>query len=329
MSLQRCLATVALASLASIAAWSTSFAQEEFPSEAVTLIVPWPAGGGSDTSMRLLAEAAEEHLGQPIVVVNRPGAGGAEGTRVIASAEADGYTIGMVGSGVIARHYTNPNANAYTDLQPIAFFGADPGALTANPETGFEDVDDFVQAARENPGGIKNGNDQPGGSSYITAAVIEGALDVELRKIPYQGFAPTTAALLAGEVDTATVPVPDVIEHHNADRLRILGVTDTKRHFLAPDVPTFQEQGHDVVIGSWRAIVGPQGIPEDRLKVLEDALLATLSDEAFVERANAAGFGINPMNAEETAAFLKQYDDTLYPVLKDANLVQARERDQQ
>lgn len=301
-------------------------AQDSFPSKPITLIVPWSAGGGSDTSMRLVADAAKAHLGQPVVVVNRPGAGGAEGTRAIASAEPDGYTIGMVGSGVIARHYGNPNANDYNDLQPIVFFGSDPGALSANPSTGFKSVDDFVKAAKAKPGDITNGNDQPGGSSYITISVIENQLDIKVTKVPYEGYAPTVAALLAGEVQTATVPVPDVIEHHKAGKLVLLGVTDTERHFLAQDVPTFKEQGYDVVIGSWRMLVAPKGIPEERLKVLEKGLLATLADSAFVQKANAAGFGVSPKNTEETSAFLKQYDDSLYPVLKASGLIKTRDR---
>jgi len=319
---------LALASVLAIgAAFNASLAEDSFPSKPITLIVPWSAGGGSDTSMRLVADAAQKYFGQPVVVVNRPGAGGAEGTRAIASAEPDGYTIGMVGSGVIARHYGNPNANAYTDIQPIVFFGADPGALSAQASTGFKSVADFVSAAKAKPRGIKNGNDQPGGASYIAASVLEKSLDIKVTKVPYEGFAPTVAALLAGEIDTATVPVPDVIEHHKAGKIRILGVTDTKRHFLAPDVPTFKEQGFDVVIGSWRMIVGPKGIPAGRLKALEDGLLKTLADEAFVKRANAAGFGVNPMNTAETTAYLKSFDELLYPVLKEAGLVKTRARD--
>ncbi|MGX1101041.1 Bug family tripartite tricarboxylate transporter substrate binding protein [Amorphus sp. MBR-141] len=305
---------------------TSAAAQDSFPSKPITLIVPWSAGGGSDTSMRLVAEAAEKTLGQPVVVVNKPGAGGAEGTRAIEQAEPDGYTIGMVGSGVIARHYGNPNATDFHDLTPIAFFGADPGALTANPSTGFKTVEDFVKAAKEKPGSVTNGNDQPGGASYITAAVIENDLGVELTKVPYEGFAPTTAALLAGEVQTATVPIPDVIEHQMSGDLVILGVTDTDRHFLAPDVPTFQEQGFDVVIGSWRIIVGPKGIPADRFAILEKGLLDAMSDPEFIKKANAAGFGVAPKGAADTGAFLESYDETLYPVLLSADLVKTRKK---
>lgn len=321
------LLAAALMAGGAVLATGAAQAQDAFPTKPVTLIVPWAAGGGSDISMRLLAEAASPHLGQPIVVVNRPGAGGAEGTREIASATPDGYTIGMDGTGLIARTYSNPNANAYTDLLPIAFFGLDPGALVTNPATGFENVADFVAAAKASPGAVVNGNDQPGGTSYINASVIEKELDLELTKVPYEGFAPTVTALLAGEVMTATVPVPDAIEHHKAGALRILGVTDTARHFMAPDVPTFQEQGFDVVVGAWRIIMGPNGIPADRLAVLESALLKTLSDPAFIERAQAAGFQLSPMGSQETIAFMKEYDDSLYPILKEAGLVVTRQRD--
>jgi len=321
------LATIGAAVLAGAIATPALAAGHDFPSAPITLIVPWSAGGGSDTSMRLVAEAAEKHLGQPVVVVNRPGAGGAEGTRAIASADPDGYTIGMVGSGVIARHYGNPNANDYHDLQPLVFFGADPGALTAHPSTGFTSVADFVEAAKAEPGGIINGNDQPGGSSYIVISVLENELGVEVTKVPYEGYAPTVAALLAGEIQTATVPVPDVIEHHKNGDLVLLGVVDSTRHFLAQDVPTFQEQGYDVVFGSWRMLVAPKGVPEDRLAALEEGLLATLSDPAFVESANAAGFGVSPLGIEESTAFLQSYDDTLYPVLKAGDLVKTRDRE--
>jgi len=315
-----------VASAVAVLGLGAAHAQDKFPSKPITLIVPWSAGGGSDTSMRLLAAAAKKYLGQPIVVENKPGAGGAEGTRAIASAKPDGYTIGMVGNGVIARQYSNPNANKVSDLQTIAFFGTDPNALTANPKTGFKDVADFVKAAKAHPGKIKNGNDKPGGASYIAAAVLEKDLGIKLTKVPYNGYAPTVTALVAGEVDTATVPVPDVIEHAKAGKLRILGVMATKRHFLAPNVPTFKDQGFNVVVGSWRMIAGPKGIPADRLAILEKALLETMKDPAFVKKANAAGFSVDPKGAKETAEYVKAYDDQLYPILKSIGLVKVRAR---
>jgi tripartite-type tricarboxylate transporter receptor subunit TctC len=276
--------------------------------------------------MRMVAESATKTLGVPVVVVNKPGAGGALGTRDIASAAPDGYTIGMDGIGVLARQYLVPNATLMKDLQPVVFFGVDTGALVVRADTGWNTVGDFVKAAKANPGKIKNGNDDPGGSSYLTIAVFERELGIQVTRVSYKGYAPTVAALLAGEVQAATVPVPDALEHHKAGKVRIIGVSDTKRHFAAPDVPTFKEQGFDVVFGSWRTIFGPKGIPADRLKVLEAKLLEAMKDKAFQDRARNAGFSVGPMGAEETMARWRKDDALIYPILDDAGLVKFNKR---
>ncbi len=299
---------------------------QSFPSKTVTLIVPWSPGGGSDRSMRLVADAASKYLGVSVIVVNKPGAGGANGTRAIASAKPDGYTIGMVGAGVIARQYGNPNANPITDLVPITFFGSDPAALSARADTGFKSVADFVKAAKAKPGSIKNGNDQPGGSSYVAIAIMEAGLGVKTRRVPHKGYAPTAAAPLSGAVQPATVPVPDAIEQHKAGKIRILGVAANTRHFVAPDVPTFKEQGFDIVAGSWRTIVAPKGVPADRMEILEAGLIKALKDPAFVKRANNAGFFVSPMSGKDTWAYWQSYDKSVYPILLSAGLVKTRKK---
>ena len=318
--------TVGVAVLTAASLAGPAQAQENFPSKPLSIIVPWAPGGGSDRSMRLVADAASKYFGQSVIVVNKPGAGGANGTRAIASAEPDGYTLGMVGAGVVARQYNNPNANPLSDLIPVAFFGADPAALSARADTGFKSVADFVRAAKAKPGSIKNGNDQPGGSSYVAIAVMEGALGVKTTRVPYKGYAPTVAALLSGEVQTATVPVPDAIEQHKAGKIRILGVAANQRHFVAPEVRTFKEQGFNVVAGSWRTIVVPKGVSKSRMKTLETKLLQALNDPVFVKRANNAGFFVSPMGSKETADYWVSYDKEVYPVLLKAGLVKTRKK---
>ena len=193
---------------------------QTYPSEPITLIVAWPAGGGSDISMRLIADALSKQIGVPVVVLNKPGAGGAIGHREIVNAKPDGYTIGMYSSGGIALPYLNAQANTFDELQPIAFFGEDPNALQVSNASGITSLKDYVERARTNPGKIKNGNDQPGGSSYIGAALYEKLLNVKVTKVSYAGFGPTVIGLMGGEVDSATVPVPDTIEQHKAGKLK-------------------------------------------------------------------------------------------------------------
>jgi tripartite-type tricarboxylate transporter receptor subunit TctC len=299
---------------------------QAYPSGPITFVVAWPAGGGSDISMRLLADALNKKINVPVVVVNKAGAGGAIGHREIVTAKPDGYTIGMFSSGGVALPYMNAQANTTDELEPLAFFGEDPNALEVSIASGISSLKEYVERARANPGKLRNGNDAPGGSSFLAIAQYEKAMGFKVTRVSYGGFAPTVTALLAGEIDSATVPVPDTIEHHRAGKLKILGVSATERHYLAPDVPTFKEQGFDVVVGSWRCVVGPKDMPADRIAFLESNLLAVLSDVEFQAKAKAAGFIVKPQDAKTTTARWKSDDAALYPILQEAGLVKARQK---
>lgn len=296
-------------------------AADTFPDGPITWVVNWPAGGGQDTTSRLVASRLSEVLGVPIVIENYEGAGGLVGMRQLAGSEPDGYTIGMLGASSVIQQYTMDEPVMLDALTVLSFFGPDPAALSVGADTPFETLGDFVTAATEAPGSIPNGNDPPGGASYIAASILEMSLGIDLAKIPYGGFAPTVTALLGGEVASATVPVPQVIEHHNSGAVRILGVMAEERHFLAPDVPTFGELGFDVIAGDFRAIVGPAGIPEDRAAILAEALLSVTSSEEFVAAANAAGYMIESMGPDASMARIAAFDANVYPVLDDAGLV--------
>jgi len=232
----------------------------------------------------------------------------------------------MFSSGGIALPYLNAQANTFDELQPIAFFGEDPNALEASIASGIGSLKEYVERARANPGKIKNGNDQPGGSSYIAVALYEKKLNIKLTRVSYAGFGPTVIGLMAGEVDSATVPVPDTIEQHKAGKLKILGVSATERHFMAPEIPTFREQGFDVVVGSWRCVVAPKGIPEDRLRFLESNIVSALKDPEFQAKAKQAGFVVQPGDANATYQRWKADDSELYPILLEAGLVKARQK---
>lgn len=293
----------------------------DFPEGPITWVVNWPAGGGQDTTSRLLAEPLGALLGVPVVVENYAGAGGLTGMRVLASAKPDGYTIGMLGASSVIQQYTAESPVTLEELTVLSFFGPDPGALTVGAGAGIDSIEAYVAKSKAAPGSIINGNDPPGGASYISASILESQLGVTIGKIPYAGYAPTVAALLGGEVASVTVPVPQVLEHHKSGAVKILGVMSSERHFMAPEIPTFAEQGFDVVAGDFRAVVGPAGIPEDRAKILSDALVAVLSSPELVAKANAAGYMIEPLGAAETVERITRFDTQVYPVLEGAGLV--------
>lgn len=299
---------------------------QDFPSEPITLVVNWPAGGGMDRAGRLVAEYAKKHVNVPIAVINVDGAGGATGVRHVAEAKPDGYTIGIVGASIISSQYVNQNANAVGDVDYLAFFGPDPAALEVRSDLGINSLEEFIAKLKEAPGSIKNGNDAPGGVSHIAAALLEAKAGVKLSKIPYQGYAPTVAAILSAEVNSATLPVNQLIDQHKAGDVKILGVMSAERHFMAPDVATFKELGIDLVAGDWRALYMPKGVPQERAALLEKMLVDTTKDPEFQEAAKKMGFVITPMGSAETTEFVNKSDAELYPILDEAGLVKTRKK---
>jgi tripartite-type tricarboxylate transporter receptor subunit TctC len=299
---------------------------DEFPAEPVSVVVAWPAGGVHDTAARIVAEHLAKRLPTPVVVTNVTGAGGSTGVRHVEQADPDGYTLGLMGMHALSQNYMNPNATALNDLEPLAYLGPEPGSIQVSVDSGIESLSQLIETLKQEPGSIVNGNDAPGGFSYVMAAMMENALDVELTKVPYQGFAPTVAAVLSGEVMSSTLPVPQLAEQHKSGQVKILGVAAEQRHFFAPDVPTFKEQGFDFVAGDYYMFYLPKNVPEERRSRLESALYETLLDPDFQQAAQKAGLILEPKNSAETKEFLTHQDQKVYPILLRAGLVKTRQK---
>lgn len=301
-------------------------AAETFPSRPISLIVPWPAGGGSDTIMRMIAEPMSKSLGQPVVVVNRPGAGGQIGLRETADANPDGYTVSFISTGFFSQQYNAANSTSIDDFAFFGWVGVDAAAITTNTKTGWKDLSDFIKAAKEKPGAIRNGNDQPGGTSYLAAALIERALGVKLLRVPYAGDAPNVQGLLSGEVQTSTAALTNMVDHHKAGTLRILAISGDARDSKLPDVPTFKELGFDITVGTIRAMSVAKKTPPDRIAVLEKAFLAAVNDPKLKERATALSFGISPAGQAGATERVRDLDSKFYPILLEADMVKFRKK---
>ncbi|MGV6876390.1 Bug family tripartite tricarboxylate transporter substrate binding protein [Pseudochelatococcus sp. B33] len=314
------LSGIALSLTLSVAAASS------FPTKPVTLVVPWPAGGGSDILMRMIAQKASGVLGQPVVVVNQPGAGGSLALREVAEGDKSGHTFSMIATGFIAEQYGNPNAPALDQFKILAFVGTDPAILAARADTGIKSLDALVAKAKEAPGKLRNANDQPGGTSYVAASLMEARLGIDLTLVPYAGSAPVVQAILAGETQTATPSVTDLAAQHKTGDVIILAVAGAERHFMATDVPTFTEQGYPLVTGTIRALVAPADVDPEAAAALEKTLLSVLNDDGFQKIAREAGFTITPMGSAHATAFLKGLDAEMYPVLHEAGLVKVRQK---
>ena len=320
MKIVKLLATASLA--VALLLGLSSRALAEFPEEPITIVAPWPAGGAYDLAARLMAEKPPENLPVSMVVNNVTGAAGSNGVRHVAKSDPDGYTIGMMGTHAIAQSYMNRNATPLEDLEPLVFIGPEPASLAVAKDTGIDNVKDYLAQLKDQPGSIINGNDSPGGFSYIAATMLENHFDVKLSKVPYQGYAPTASALVSGEVMSTTLPIPLLAEQHKAGKVKIIGVAAEERHPFAPDVPTFKEQGYDFIAEDFYMLYLPKGVPEERRKKLEEGFYSLLNDETFQKKAAELGLVIMPRDAAATRAYLEQRNQEVKAILEDANLIE-------
>lgn len=294
---------------------------QDFPSKPVNIIVAWPAGGSHDRVARLMSDFLAEELGQPVVVTNTTGAAGTVGVRTAASADPDGYTIGMMGLHVVAQTYMMDTAAAWDSIAPLALIEKSPAALSVRTETGINTLDEFVEKVKSDPNFFLNSNDGPGGFANNTAVLAKQALGVDFATVPYQGYGPAIAAITSGETNATTIPAGIMIGLAEGGDIKILGVAGDERHFRAPDVPTFKESGYDFVFGDFVGMFLPQGVPADRADILEAAVMDVLANDAFLEAAAQAGMIVSPADSEGFGAFLAEQDATVYPILEANDLV--------
>lgn len=318
-----CAALALAASFLPFAIPAPAKAADTYPSGPISIVVAWPAGGGHDIAARIIGQELSKDLGVPVVVNNVTGAGGSTGMRFLQSAKPDGYTIGIMGMHAISQSFMNPNAPALSSLEPLAYIGDDPGALEIVASAGITSLPDYVAAMKADPGKLVNGNDPQGGNSFVFANVLARTLGVKITQIPYQGHAPNVTALITGEVQTATLPIPPVLEHAKAGTVNILAIMSEKRHPLLPNVPTFREEGYDLVANDFLMVAAPVGIPDAVKGKLEAALVAAISSDEFKALSARNGMVLRPGDAATAKAELARQIETIYPILLDAGLVHA------
>ncbi|SCY88304.1 Bug family tripartite tricarboxylate transporter substrate binding protein [Paracoccus tibetensis] len=300
-----------------------SAALAEYPERPIHIVVAWPAGGGHDIAARLLGASLSEQVGVPVVIDNVTGAGGSTGVRHLEQSDADGYTIGLIGMHAISQSFMNPNATRLDALEPVAYISDDPGALQVTAATGIETLDGYIEAVRADPGALINGNDPQGGNSFVFANALSQAIEQPIVQIPYQGHAPNVTALITNEIASATLPIPPVLEHYRGGTVRILGVMSPERHPMLPDVPTFREQGVDLVANDFVMIAAPTGLDPQIAQTLSAAIVSAVESPTFAEPAERNGMVLRPGDAEMAASELQRQVDLIYPLLESAGLVSA------
>jgi tripartite-type tricarboxylate transporter receptor subunit TctC len=265
---------------------ASAFAQETFPSRAITMIVPFPPGGVADITGRPTAAAMEKILKQPVVPTNRPGAGGAVGNAAVANAKPDGYTILMALSSISVIPaadvlFDRKPAYSLDQFAPIALITADPTILVVHPSLPTKSIKELVALARSRPGQLSYSSSGIYGALHMPMEMFLHAAKLKMRHVPTTGGGPAITTLLGGHVDLTAGGPAAITSHIKAGKLRPLASWGPKRHEAYPEVPTFKELGYDIEYLIWAGMFAPKGTPEPVMKVLRDAARKAVEDAEF------------------------------------------------
>lgn len=286
---------------------ATAGAQPAFPDKPLRLIVPQAAGGTGDTVTRLVAQGLSARLGQPVVVENRPGAGGTVGTGAVARAAADGYTLVLLSTGFATwtTMYPEMPFDPAKDLAPVAMMGSLPFAFLVRSDAPYKTVDDFVAYARQHPGAANYSSAGVGALSHLLAAWFAAEADIQTTHVPYGGTAPALSAMLGGQVDFYFDPVATSAALVESGKLKSLATTGKQRSPLMPGVPTFTELDLPVHGTVWLGLATTGGTPEPIVERLNREINAVLNDARVREQLEARGVTVEPMTTQAFDEFTR------------------------
>ena len=314
---------ISLAGMASLSS-SATFAQASYPNKPITFVVPYGAGGGADSRSRQIAQKMSVILKQPIIVDNKPGAGGNIGTEYISRAAPDGYTIGMGNFAPMAVNKTlfgNLRYDPEVDLTPIVLIEKGPLVLVVNPSSSYKTVQDIVAAAKAKPGVLTFSSGGIGGSHQLSAELFKQSAGIDMIHVPYKSGSAGLTDLMAGNVTMMFDQMYSALPSIKADKLRPIAITSKKRSPLLPNVPTFAEAGYPKVeVLNWQGLIAPKGTPKAIIDKLNAAANEALKDPQLRELMLSQGNEIGGGTPADFAALIKAESSKWSAVVKAANI---------
>jgi tripartite-type tricarboxylate transporter receptor subunit TctC len=295
---------------------------QTYPAKPVTFVVPFPPGGRTDLTARAVGQFLKDELGQPVVIVNKPGASGVLGAKEVAAAVPDGYTLGFFSTGFLTTQYTVPTPTDAREYELVALINFDPAAVASSAARGWKTVGEALTAGRAKPGSLKVGIN-PGSSAHIFAAAFCNAAGLDVIYVPFKGGSERAAAIAGGHIDLDFDIVAAMKPMRDAGKLRILGIATEQRMPLYPDLATMREQGVDLVIHSWHGVFAPKGTSTPVLAGLEAALEKVSRNPQFVQQMDAALLGVRYMNRAEFTRFFRAQDAQIRPLIQKLGLMVA------
>lgn len=271
-----------LAALVAALATGSPASGQEFPTKPIELVIPFGPGGSHDLTARAVSSVAHQHLGQPLLVVLKPGGGGAVGSQHVIRAKPDGYTLLLGGSGPNTTFALVQKAPVGPDqFVPVARINYSAPLLAVRADAPWKSLRELVDHAKKNPGKVNFANSGPWGAADLPMRLLGRAGGFEYNNIPHDGGGPALLAVLGGHADATFGFTAQLIPQIAAGKMRVLGITDVKRHPDLPNVPTMKEEGYDVVFTMWRSVLAPKGTPQAIVDKLETAFKKLSEDRSF------------------------------------------------
>ena len=297
---------------------------QNYPSRPITMVVPWGAGGGTDATARIVAAMMEKEMGQPVNVVNRAGGNGVVGHSAIASAPADGYTLGMITVEISMMHWAGLTDLKPTNYTPLALMNIDPAAVTVRADSPYKTVNDLLAAIKANPGKFKASGTGQGGIWHLALAGMLKDQKMEISAAPWvpsNGAAPAMNDLAAGGIEFVTCSLPESRALIDAGKARPLTIMANQPSGLYPNVPTLKTAtGSNWAIGAWRGIAGPKGLPADVQAKLGAVLKKIYDSPDYQGFMQQRGFGVVYADAKGFEQFMAKGDSDMGTVMKSLGL---------
>ena len=326
MTLNNCKARQTLFKLAVSVAISTLCLAAEaqtYPVRAISLVVPFPAGGTTDVLARAVGQELSKSLGQPVVVESKPGAGATLGADFVAKAKPDGYTLlmGAVHHTIATSVYKKLPYDFQKDLTPISTVALVPNVLVINPNVPAKTVRELFALAKADPGKLTYGSNGNGTGQHLIGAQFETMGGVQLLHVPYKGSGPLTTDLLGGQITMSFDTITPVLQHIKSGKLRALAVTTLKRSSALPDVPTLDEAGlKGFDLGTWFGLLAPAGTPKDVVARLNAEIVKIVNAPDFRKKMDDIGAEPVGNTPEQMARQIKDDTERFAKLVKDAKV---------
>jgi tripartite-type tricarboxylate transporter receptor subunit TctC len=294
---------------------------QQYPIKPIRLISAFAPGGGTDILARSIAAPVSESFGQPVVVDNRPGAGGTTGSELVARAAPDGYTIIMVASTYAATSaYGTPSYDPINGIQPIILIGTTGLVMTVHPSVSVRSVKELIDYAKANPGKLNYASVGAGSVPHLTQELFKLETGTNLVHVPYRGAGPALIALVGGEVQLTALSMVPILPHIRAGRLRAIALTSPARSSLLPDVPTMSETVRGFEVIHWYGIWGPKGTPIDIVTHWNKAVAKVLLTDEMKVRTRAEGLDPAGGPPQEFGETIRRDVEKWRRVIKEANI---------